>query len=367
MIKRGGVIFLILSFFVTAQVNILWKFNAGGAVYQALALSPEGLVFFVNEKGILYCLDLQGKQRWKLNLGSEPKSYPVIDLEGRIFVLTKNNDIAVVRKDGILDRKVEVREVITSPPAISSDGIMYFAVGGGKLKAVDTRKFTTLWEFKAKDIIKFPPAIGIDGTVYFGSYDDHFYAVTKDGDLAWKLKLEVPPACGAAIGPEHTVYVATKHYYLLAIDGRKGKIRWRHKFNGTYPVSPPVVASDGTLFVTTRNGVVHAFDYEGDVIKEFPTKWELNVSPLITSNDVVLLAGGDAFLYNFSSALQPLWNFKLPFPVETQAVLSPKGLLIVAALDGNIYAIQTEAGGMNLKAYWPRFQADNRNTGQALR
>lgn len=358
---------VLLSFLLYSQPQVLWNINVGGKIYRSLALSPEGDIILVTEGGKLLCIGKDGKKKWEVDLGGPPKSYPVVGLDGRIFVISSANEIVIVSKEGYVERKVEVRAVISSPPSLSSDGILYVATENGKLIAISTTAISTLWEFSAKDIIKAPPVIGVDGAVFFGSYDSYFYGLEKDGSLRWKVNLEVPSSCAAAIGTDYTIYVPTKHYYLFAIDGNNGKVKWKFKFNNTYPVSPPVVAYNGTIFVTTKDGKIHSISPEGKLLREFTTDWELLTSPLLTPENTLLVGAGDSFLYNLSFSLQPFWKNPFSVGIEANPVISPDKVIYVPSVDGILYATKIDVGGLDPRAYWPRFQADNRNSGQAIR
>ena len=60
------------------------------------------------------------------------------------------------------------------------------------------------------------PAIGSDGTIYVGSYDNNLYAINPDGSKKWTFKT-VTVCILPAIGSDGTIYVGSRDDYLYAI------------------------------------------------------------------------------------------------------------------------------------------------------
>jgi len=66
--------------------------------------------------------------------------------------------------------------VITSSPAIDSDGNIFFGSWDRKLYALSSDGIF-LWSFNTGGIVKSSPTIGSDRTLYFGSTDGNLYAI----------------------------------------------------------------------------------------------------------------------------------------------------------------------------------------------
>ena len=45
---------------------------------------------------------------------------------------------------------------------------------------------TQQWAFQTGDMVTSSPAIGTDGTIYVGSWDNYLYALDPDGTEKWK-------------------------------------------------------------------------------------------------------------------------------------------------------------------------------------
>jgi len=74
----------------------------------------------------------------------------------------------------------ETGSVVTSSPAIGSDGTVYVGSKDKKLYAINGKSGVKLWEFETGGDVSSSPAIGSDGTVYVGSYDNKLYAIATD-------------------------------------------------------------------------------------------------------------------------------------------------------------------------------------------
>ncbi len=76
------------------------------------------------------------------------------------------------------------------PPAIGTDGTIYFGSGtynlNAKLKAVNPNG-TLKWAFATGNYALSSPAIGTDGTIYAGSSDGYLYGLNPDGTLKWNI------------------------------------------------------------------------------------------------------------------------------------------------------------------------------------
>ena len=62
----------------------------------------------------------------------------------------------------------ETGNIVSSSPAIGSDGTVYVGSDDNKLYAINGKSGVKLWEFETGDKVYSSPAIGSDGTVYVG-------------------------------------------------------------------------------------------------------------------------------------------------------------------------------------------------------
>ena len=74
----------------------------------------------------------------------------------------------------------ETGHLVSSSPAIGSDGTVYVGSYDNKLYAINGKTGVKLWEFETDNLVLSSPAIGLDGTVYVGSRDKKLYAIKTD-------------------------------------------------------------------------------------------------------------------------------------------------------------------------------------------
>jgi len=85
-------------------------------------------------------------------------------------------------------------------------------------KVDPTKHERFFWEFETGDVVSSSPAIGSDGTVYVGSEDKKLYAINgKSGDKLWEFETGGGVFSSPAIGSDGTVYVGSKDKKVYAI------------------------------------------------------------------------------------------------------------------------------------------------------
>jgi outer membrane protein assembly factor BamB len=167
--------------------------------------------------------------------------------------------------------------------------------------AIGKDKKEVLWSYKTESSIESSPAIGADGTIYVGSHDGNFYAFNQDGSLKWKIKLTVPSydprwniskaiMASPAIAKDGTVYINSASGYLHALnpDGSekwKFAIEWHNDFwNG------PNIGPDGNIYIgtardnkgTESRAGVYALSPEGKELWFYPEFSGVSIVPAVT-------------------------------------------------------------------------------------
>lgn len=105
------------------------------------------------------------------------------------------------------------------------------------------------------------PLISSDGTIYTGS-ESELASLQPNGDVNWTFPASVKG--GPAQGSDGTLYFPSgSHLYAVNPDG---SFRWRVAIADSYGVgSPPAVAEDGTVYVTTILGSLAAVRPSGSL------------------------------------------------------------------------------------------------------
>lgn len=126
---------------------------------------------------------------------------------------------------------------------------------------------------------------------------------------------------------------------------------WR--FGAGSPTPGVALAPDGTVYVPTNEGHVHALSTEGRLL------WAYNVhtpavGAVVAGNGVVVVGTQEGKLVALRPNGTGLWTFRVPFPIVTELLLDTHGRVVfgdgagyVSAVDGfGAVRFRTAAGGM---------------------
>jgi outer membrane protein assembly factor BamB len=185
------------------------------------------------------------------------------------------------------------------------------------------------------------PAIGSDGTIVVATNPGILYAVSPAGQIRWTFDTRTVGYTGTmrsspAVDADGTIYFGTNEgspapaFFALRPDGT---LAWRFDPSDLPPDTPsdhfdiyssPAIGSDGTIYFGQEFGRVYALDpSDGSVRWMQPTHQGITwCSPTITRN----------------------------------------GVLLIADLEGTVYAIQTDSRGLKESAPWPKFRHDAQNS-----
>jgi outer membrane protein assembly factor BamB len=172
--------------------------------------------------------------------------------------------------------------------------------------------------------------------VYVGSYDKKVYALngatgakkweflTVAKDAFWAgVRLQRGVVSSPAIGFDGTVYVGSQDGNVYALNGATGAKKWEF-LTGGWVDSSPAIGSDGTVYVGSDNNKVYALNGATGA-----KKWEFLTGDVVRSSPAI---GSDGTVY-------------------------------VGSGDGKVYAIASSSEGL-AKSPWPKFHANNSNTGE---
>jgi len=175
----------------------------------------------------------------KINLGSPIQTTPAVGADGRIYVSTKDNVVALSSSGEILWVFSDPGYHYYSSPAIGQDNTIYFTSDGGKLYAVNPNG-TLKWSFshhvRHYNVVFYPvppPVLDGDNNIYFCS-GNALYAVDSSGNFKWTFEAGGEIFAPPAIGRDGTIYFTSNDGYLYAV---------RH--DSTPPTSSVISPSDG--------------------------------------------------------------------------------------------------------------------------
>ena len=163
-----------------AQGMQLSGFTTAGYIPEAPAVGPDGTIYFGSWDGHLYAAAPDGRLRWAIDLKDRVTSAPAVSADGRVLVCTYEGALCAVRAVAgrpMLDWWVPANARYSSP-LISADGKVYVGTLDGKLRAYALANGRLLGELAlGSGWIYASPVPGADGLLYVGGSDGFLRAI----------------------------------------------------------------------------------------------------------------------------------------------------------------------------------------------
>ncbi len=337
----------------------LWSavVTAGPSPASGPAVAPDGTVFVGGsidattgdtgppEPGgtirqpCLLAFDPDGRLRTKV-AGSKPTGWTtgipamwvMLAAWGTAYAVDQSGGLYAIFPTGeTLFRQVEGL-TIGGPPALGPGGRIYVG-GAGGLRGLDLQAIGSPvgFFFDLDRSHAFAPVASADGRLYFGtSYGGRLIALDPAGQSAWVRR----SASGLlAVDSEGNPLVA-KDKTLTAYDPG-GEPRWT--FEAKSPLGQPVVGPDGTAYVCSQTGLVHALDRLGRERWSFALDGAAASVPTLGPNGTLHVSSLAGTLYGLDGDGKK--RFTLSIPVGSGRVgVGPDGRIHFVAGDWRLHA-----------------------------
>lgn len=238
--------------------TVKWQFATAAATYGAgPAVGPDGKIYFGTEDGAgtFYAITPNGIEKWKVSLGNAVKA----------------------------------------APAVTSDGVVYVLVDGGKLTALDAETGSKKW-----DAVQSGNAGGVvvdaDGNVYIGT-SAGLWSYTASGSLRWRCDAghKVTERGGSLALHNGVLYATLKSKGgVAAVDMNTGRTLWTSP-SATNDCYHPVVDTDGTVYFCEKSGGLYAVDRNG------AQKWHYTAEENYIYSGFALGADDKAYISEYAS------------------------------------------------------------------
>lgn len=261
------------TFYALDMTNgrILWRYKTTARII-GTADVKDGRVVFASANGTVYCLSVEtGKPIWRQKLGKPVTGSVTIDgttvyvgsSDSCFYALKLLNGVPVWTYRGFGNYCI-------AKPLVYKNNL-YVGAWDGYFYAFDKRKGKLLWRWNnGKTNSKLSPAAVTpcsDGKrVYIVAPDRYLTALNTDSGTIgmrtnrWKVR--------ESLGMKDTIlYAKTMQDTIIAINLKADTLLWATDAGFGYEHAPTqLVENEGTLFVTTKNGLVIALDaLTGDI------------------------------------------------------------------------------------------------------
>ena len=272
------------------NVQRVWHKALKGGIYSTPVTDGKSL-FIGDDVGVMYSLDKKtGKTNWTFNTGMRIVGSPAVDAGVVVFGSANYNIYGLDAKTGKELWHVTTQQAVMGAATIH-EGVAYIGGGDGKMYAIDIHSGKVKWAFdELKNYVLTRPLV-YNNKLYFGTWDTHFYALNlADGSLVWKWNNgkgnpKLSPASVWPVAANGKVFITAPDRYFTCLDAETGEQVWRTK---EYKVRETVGMSedgrtvyskcmwDTVVAISTECYGDKAMRREGDEVREYVTRWAVN-------------------------------------------------------------------------------------------
>ncbi len=242
--------------------TIRWRHRFPDDVPVGLAIAKDGTIYASTTLGKVFAFHPDGSLSWSFATDSRVYTSPNIGSDGSVYVGTLNGTVYALSPSGQAAWTYSLPQAAgVGPIPIGKDGTLYVVCQDGNLYSVSSKGLLK-WKTKVATTLYQNPAIGSDGTIYTADFKFR-YAVSPSGTILWSMPYtsigELRPAAITSDGTEYDGNQG-KQFSAINLDGSN---KW--SFVGTSQFLVPAVASDGTIYVFSRDGFLNAFSPSGAI------------------------------------------------------------------------------------------------------
>ena len=216
------------------NVQRVWHKALKGGIYSTPVTDGKSL-FIGDDVGVMYSLDKKtGKTNWTFDTGMRIVGSPAVDAGVVVFGSANYNIYGLDAKTGKELWHVTTQQAVMGAATIH-EGIAYIGGGDGKMYAIDIHSGEVKWAFgELKNYVLTRPLV-YNNKLYFGTWDTHFYALNlADGSLVWKWNNgkgnpKLSPASVWPVAANGKVFITAPDRYFTCLDAETGEQVWRTK------------------------------------------------------------------------------------------------------------------------------------------
>lgn len=327
-----------------------WVYAAGERITGQAVVGPGGTIYVGDHARHLHAIGSGGERLWRVHLFGPVWSAAAL-ADGVVYVGSDADAFfALGADDGKTRWRLQADGDVDGAVSFAPDGSLRFT-GGRDLYSV-TPAGEVRWRFRARSpFLLSAPAVDEDGTAYVGATDRYLYAVAADGRARWEHPTGGAISSSPVIGDDGTIYVGSDDQHVHAVS-RDGELRWRQTLGG-HVRAPVALGRNGDVIagVYGPDARVVSLDAESGALRwSFPVGVDASEQvgvasgPLVDVDGNIYFGAYDEYVYSISAAGALRWVHRVGADVDAAPILTPEGLLLIGADDGQLYAIGEASG-----------------------
>jgi outer membrane protein assembly factor BamB len=306
------------------------------------------MLYVASTDGYLYALKQDtGEIAWRTRLdNSLTDATPA--LEGQVlFVAVHSTALEALNAyTGQVYWISETGQKIQAPPLVVGNRVLVATLLS--LWALDAASGRVLWHFH-HGAVGWPttgsPAVsGNEVYASLGTSTRLWALALSDGHLLWSFDTG-DRITSEPLAQNSSVYLATWHGHIFALDRVTGKQRWTYALNTSRSanvvdgVGGSMALAQNRLFVGDYRGVVLCLDAQhGKLIWRFATGGQVLATPVVASTQVYI-GSDDGYFYALDAQTgRPAWHYATG-EIRASASLA-YGHLYIGSLNGVVYAFR---------------------------
>jgi outer membrane protein assembly factor BamB len=192
--------------------TLKWRWDSGSSCWieSSAAIGPNGDIYFQHNCLGLVSLSASGQLNWIHPGAGDAWNSPSIGLDGTIYMADSDHYFYAFNPDGTLKWRAPVQNTIyKSSSSISPDGSTIYQGDNGGIFYAFNSTGSVKWQYDTgvTGTITSAPALTANGIVYFTHAGGHIYALRAvDGSLLWQYNIGASSS-SPSIGNDGTLYV----------------------------------------------------------------------------------------------------------------------------------------------------------------
>lgn len=235
---------------ISPNGTIQWDYYFGYCC-MIIALDMGGTIYFTAyNSGYLYCLNPNGTLRWTFRINNNVWDAPLISDDGTIYIVAGTEAIAI-NPDGTEKWQTPV-DALGPGPSLSPDGTIVYSSIAEDIFGLDPDDGHIRWHYQLSfdTYDKSRPAISSDGIIFFAYTDEsgdnaYLSALNPDGTLRWTSNItsDIYPYDGVGLGPMPSIAADGTVYVTTWFSGVGGYIHAFGQRDPNAPTAPTITGS----------------------------------------------------------------------------------------------------------------------------
>lgn len=270
--------------------NQKWSFSTGYEIVSSPAIAGDGTILVSSKDGCLYALDSSGGLKWAYTSSNIFEASPVIGTDGVIYLGSKDGRLFAINPDGS-EKWIINTAGIDFPVAIGQDGCIYTSSRDGTIFCINPSGIIK-WKTSLEGILN-SPALDKEGNIYVCS-GAYLNVLNPKGGIRFRYDLNGAEEVKSPItlGPDGSVYVGANQLYRFSPGGSSN---WT---SGIYNATAPILDANGKIFIASSylSGRLYALNQDGRQIWDYSIGGAEQV-PVLGSDGTIYIGSRDGRLY----------------------------------------------------------------------